>query len=381
MKVSQNLLAKMRPPKTGLNESGFGLIEVIIVASIVSIIALGIGTMISDMFAAQQKANHSGSLNTVRARLIATINSTAHWEATVNHADNTASLGCLRDGTADCANNVTGAVNLFEQGPTVVYPSGTATAGYRLDGTNCNSFNAGTPDPTCPFRWTITWTGTCPGGAATCKDPEIAINGAFQYASTATTLGGGFSTVQYSFNIRRGGDAVSNEPIIARHVLTGNGGEAGSCTGVWVKRGLNTLVSGTAVTGVVHDSANARLTLPAGAYNCRVSAPGFKNGANRIRLTRVSGAPFTNILSGVAVASVNGGSATPSIETSFRLNGSVVFEVQHNCSNAPTDDTDGFIGPNSNNYSLGVPVPDPVTTLYTGAGTTFTSIACVRAGS
>lgn len=379
MKLGQNL-RHLRPETSDIfkrNQRGFGLIEVIIVAAIISIIALGIGTMISDMFAAQQKTSQVGNLNSIRARLIETLNSPAHWTATMNHASNDGSLACLREGTGNCATAFTAPFNVVETGG-VLYPSATATAGFRLDGTNCNTFSTVAPDPTCPFRWDISWVATCTG-AANCKTPDIQIIGNFVYAAGAKVdFGGGFNPATYSFDFRRGAQATRNETITARYVLSGANAaatqEPGVCNAGWSTRLLNQITDPANVGATLAGNA---ITLPAGAYNCRAIAPGFRNGGNRIRLTRVSGAAFTDVESGIALAPVaGGGSVLNIVDTSFRVNAAVTLRIDHTCTQRPTDSP---YGPgNNDNWSKGVPIPD-------GAGTytnvSFTRVICTRTGS
>lgn len=360
------------------NERGFGLIEVIIVAAIISIIALGIGTMISDMFAAQQKTSQVGNLNSIRSRLIETLNSPAHWTATMNHSSNDASLGCLRVATANCATAFTSPFNVVETGG-VLYSSATATAGFRLDGTTCNTFSTAAPDPTCPFRWNISWVATCTG-AANCKTPDIQIIGQFQYAAGAkVNFGGGFNPATYSFDFRRGAQATRNETITVRHIRTGANAaatvEAGTCENTWVTRQLSSITD-PAVVGATLDTAADTFTLPAGAYNCRVAAPGFKNGGNRIRLIDSGGGAIVNAESGVSLASVAGGGSVVSIvDTSFRVNAAVTLRVQHSCTSRPS--SAGF-GSVNDDWMLGVPIPDGGGT-YTNV--TFTRVICTRTGS
>ncbi|MDZ4084972.1 MAG: hypothetical protein U1E10_18665 [Bdellovibrionales bacterium] len=333
--------------------------------------------MISDMFAAQQKTSQVGNLNSIRARLIETLNSPAHWTETVNHTSNDTALGCLREATAACATGFTSAFNVVETGPNVLYPAATATAGFRIDGTNCNTFSTVAPDPTCPFRWDITWVATCTG-AGTCKTPDIQVLGVFQYAAGAkVNFGGGFNPATYSFDFRRGAQATRNETISLRYVLSGVSAAAttenGVCNAGWTTRQLNQITDPANIGATL--AANA-FTLPAGSYNCRAAAPGFRNGGNRIRLTRVSGAAFTDVESGIALATLNGGSITNIVDTSFRVNAPITLRVDHTCTQKPTDSP---WGPgNNDNWSKGVPIPD-------GAGNytnvTFTRVLCTRTGS
>jgi prepilin-type N-terminal cleavage/methylation domain-containing protein len=372
------------------SERGFGLIEVIIVAAIVSIIALGIGTMISDMFSAQQKTSQVGSLNSIRARIIETLNSPAHWTATINDASNDAFLDCLRAATANCATGFSSVFNIVQAGPVSIYPAATATAGFRFDGQPCNTFSTATPDPTCPFRWNVTWEATCTG-SANCKTPDVRIRGDFVYAAgPKVTVGGGFNPTTYSFDFRRGALAIRNETIVIRHIAFGATAaaveEVGACfdgtNPVWHTRQLSELID-TAVVGATLDAANDTFTLPAGAYNCRAGAPGFKNGGNRIRLCDTAGAGcgVINAQSGISLASVSGGGSVVSVvDVSFRTNAAVTLRVQHMCTDRPSSSP---FGSTNNNWMLGVPVPDGGGTYGTSVanGSIFTRIICTRTGS
>lgn len=365
---------------------GFGLIEVIVVVAIISIVALGIATMMQDMFSQQQRAAQKGVLNSTRARLIETLQNPTSWAATVAHADNNAYLSCLRTGGV-CNNNQTSGLNLVDSSGAVIYPSATATAGYRPDGTNCNTFSAGTPDPACPFRWAITWQGFCPGGNATCESPDIQLTGTFQYSAGATGFGAGFNPNTYNFSFRRGSDVVLNQVVTFRYVENDNTGEEAisgqtdSCKNAWVVRRLNQITDAQntgASLDVSATATNSRFTLPAGTYNCRVLVPAFKSGGNRIQLYRYTGTAGAVGESPVTIAQLNpGGSVVNSIEQTIRLNAAATFAVLHYCTQQPADDTDTY-GSVNNRFSRGVPVPLSAG-VYTG--TTYTTVTCIRTGA
>lgn len=365
---------------------GFGLIEVIVVVAIISIVALGIATMMQDMFSQQQKAAQRGTLNSTRARLIETLQNPTSWAATVAHADNNSYLACLRTG-GTCNNNQTSGFNIVDSSGTVIYPSPTATAGFRPDGTNCNSYSTGTPDPACPFRWVVTWQGFCPGGNSTCQSPDIQITGTFEYSAGSAGFGAGFNPNTYSFTFRRGSDVVLNQVVTFKYVENDNSGEeavtgqADSCRGAWVTRRLNQK-SDPQNTGATLDTSatatNSRFTLPAGTYNCRVLVPGFKNGGNRVQFYRYSGTPGVEAESPVTIAQLNpGGSVINSVEHTVRLNATGTFGILHYCTQQPSEDTDTY-GSVNDRFSRGVPVPISGA-VYTG--TTYTTVTCIRTGA
>lgn len=362
-------------PKRIRDVRGFGLIEVIVVVAIVSIVALGIATMMQDMFLQQQRAAQKGTLNSTRARLIETLQSPSSWAATVAHADNNASLACMRVGNT-CTHNTTVNFNLADAQGTIIYPSATATAGFRPDGTNCNTFSTGiTPDPACPFRWAISANLTCPSGSGTCPSPDIRIVGTFMYSAGANQMGAGFNPNIYSFDFRRGSDVVLNQAVTFRYRENNNSGEAGRCdTGAWVTRALNQVVDANSI-GASLQVGNV-FRLPTGSYNCRVLVPGFKNGGNRIRVLRIAGS-IVEAESGVAVAAVNtGGSVVNSIEVVLRVNTATAdFRVEHSCTSRPS----ASAWPSTNdNFSKGVPVPAAGGSYF---NTTYTTVSCIRTGA
>lgn len=353
------------------HQRGFGLIEVIVVVAIISIVALGIATMMQDMFSQQQRAAQKGTLNTTRQRLVEMLQSPTSWAATVAHTSNDSSLACMRVGNV-CTHNTTVSFNVVDAGGTVFYPSATASAGFRPDGTTCNTFSTTTPDPSCPFRWAFQATLTCPSGAGTCPSPDIRIQAPFQYSSDGA-MGAGFNPATYSIDFRRGADVILNQSVVFRYRENDNSGETGVCDSGWVTRALNQVVDANSIGASVQGGNTFRL--PTGSFNCRVIAPGFKNGGNRIRVVRTAG-PVTEAESSVSVAAVStGGSVVNAIELVLRVNTATAdFQVQHTCTSRPSA---AAFGSTNDNYSLGVPVPDAGGS-YTN--TTFTTVTCIRTG-
>lgn len=365
---------------------GFGLIEVIVVVAIISIVALGIATMMQDMFSQQQRAAQKGTLNSTRARLLETLQSPTGWAATVAHTSNDSALACMRVGNT-CAHGTTGAFNIVDSTNTVIYPSATATAGFRPDGSNCNTFSAGTPDPTCPFRWSFVWTASCPSGSGTCPAPDVHIVGTFAYAPGSTAgFGAGFNPNTYSIDFRRGADVVANNPVRFWYQRNDNTGELGGCNAGWTTRLLNSVHNPnligrnpahtpTSCTSCATGPVANNFALPAGSYNCRALVPGFKNGGNRIRIMR-NGSTVPEAESGIALASVEtGGAVVNTLEFTLRVNADSSFRVEHTCTSSPAAATWGNQNPN---FAKGVPVPDPTTGTYVNV--TFTSVSCIQTG-
>lgn len=88
---------------------------------------------------------------------------------------NPAVFACLRNET-DCT-GAGGQYTLYDA-QTPPSPVNVATAvgsndGLDKNGAPCTTFNAGSGDDTCPFRYIIRWQARCPGGGAKCINPTV----------------------------------------------------------------------------------------------------------------------------------------------------------------------------------------------------------------
>lgn len=363
------------------SQRGFGLIEVIIATAIISVLALGITTLITDMFRMQKKSSAVASITQMRTSIISAVQNGEAWAVTA--ADAATATGnpemtCMIVGaTLDCNEAAAPgyALNLKDPQNNEVFYARAATRGFQSNGTLCTGF----PSEGCPFSWNLTWIPTCPGAATACMTPTITVAGVFEYFAGADPLPGGFNPANYSINVLRGSEAIRNDPLIVVYRLYDAVGEPGGCMTTWHHRNLNEVdkdqgnnilnKSGTAPVLVTSN----QIQLRAGTYNCRVQVPGFKNGGNRIRITRVAGTMFPDIVSAVSVASMTGGSTVVnSIETTLIFTQDTTFRIEHNCTSQPS----AAPYPNqNNNFSRGVPLSSGG--VYTG-GVIYTSVACTR---
>lgn len=370
------------------SERGFGLLEAIIAAAVLSIVALGITTLIEDMLRVQRKSNAVGVINQMRSQMTAAIQSGRSWELTV--ADLTTTTGnpymdCIKNASLTCVDGTQTALNLKNADGTEVYYGAVAGKGFAFDGTLCTTY----PSEACPFSWNLKWTAKCVGGVSPCATPNVTVTGLLQYApAVGGNLPGGFNPVLYSINIVRGAEAIRNDALSVSYVMTTNAGEGAGCDTAWVQRQLNTvttdagnnMLNKTATTTPTTVSAAApnQIVLSAGTYNCRVQAPAFKNGGNRLRLRATSGTLFANVTSSVSTASMTGGSANLLIETTLILNADTAFVIEQKCESRPLAAPAAYNSPNSNAvdaWSLGVPVP-----VAPGdySSTVFTTVNCAR---
>lgn len=375
--------------RTGNSESGFGLIEVIIAAAILSIVALGITTLVEDMLRVQKKSNSVAVINNFRTMITAAVQNGLSWEKTVADvaaATGNPSMQCLRDDTSLCANDALADLNLKDSDNGLAYYSATANHGFSYDGKYCTSF----PSDACPFRWILQWQAKCPTAAA-CNSPNVKVTGRLVYTpGAAGILPGGFNPELYKIVITRGANAIRNDAVTVSYVENDKSGEtplAGNCKAAWVKRQLNTvgIDSGNNLLNKSGSSLSTpdQVELRAGTYNCRVQSPAFKSSGNRLRLRSIAGTGFPIVTSSFASASMTGGSANLLIETTLVLNVDTTFVVEQTCTKLPSDADAANAAPYgsvNDNWALGVPAPvvPPVPPPNDYLGTVYTTISCAR---
>lgn len=366
-------------------ERGFGLVEAMIAAVIISIIALGISTLVQDMLMVQKKSSVVGVIHTLRTKIISTVQNGESWQFNVNNlgTGTNTEMACLRAGGPQCdRTSIVGDLNLVENDAalTPIYMGGVANHGFNLDGTFCTTY----PSDACPFRYVLRWVPTCPGGAAVtlCSNPNIQVTGVFEHTPGSFHLPGGFNPQLYAIDVRRGTDAIRNDAVTVSFVTSGTAGE-GPCHTGWVTRQLNTAVADVGEnlqnkTGAAPSTLSTpnQIWLKAGTYNCRIQAPAFKSGGNRLRLVSIPINTIPTVESSTVTASLSGGgSATLVIETTLILNSDARFEVQQTCTHSPVDPlVVASPDPLQTNWGLGVPLSsDPG---YTNV--TYTTVTCAR---
>ena len=121
-------------------------------------------------------------------------------------------------------------------------------------------------------------------------------------------------------------------------VKTSGTAAGGFTQDVWQTRILNTEDSDD--DGVCSLSSN-QITLAAGTYECRISAPGFHVGKHKVRLQNITGG--TTLLIGTSEFCYISGNVSQSrsfMNGKFTIVASQALEVQHRCNT--TRATDGF---------------------------------------
>jgi hypothetical protein len=126
-------------------------------------------------------------------------------------------------------------------------------------------------------------------------------------------------------------------PVVVREELAQGTSGGTFSSGAWRTRSLNTVVSDSDHLASLSAS---QITLPAGTYRLRASAPAFAVGAHQARWQNVSDG-VTVAVGTTEVADATGSSQTrTTVACRFTITGSKTFELQHQC--GITRSSDGF---------------------------------------
>lgn len=377
--ASQNRFSVLR------SNHGFTLVEVAITSVVAVIGIFAITTIFSDLIKIQKKSMTVQLIAQMRSSLISAIangeNTAAGlsaWQQTIG--DITDPTGnpvaiCLRD-SLPCAKDVPTQLNVKGIDGNELFYSRTATRGFTFDGQLCNTYSAAARSDDCKLRWEITWEARCPGTTTlSCVNPVVEVSGQLLYRpDTSDLMHGQLNTAQYAFAVRRGEKTNKNEPVVVSYLQPDALGEsigAGQgCYLQWFQRSINTIVSDPGSNVVTPLVAPGTFTLKAGTYECRIQAPAFKNGGNKIRMVGTG----VYVESGIVSASLMGESVTVTLQANITLGAPTALSIEHYCYQKPSLAPNAASSTATDNFMLGVPVSDAGSYL----GTTFTIVSCLK---
>lgn len=384
----------------GLSEYGFTLTEIVATTAIAAVVVIGMGMFFSDMFLMQKRGNTVNAITQLRQSIIAAVSEDSEdplfpspWNMTI--ADATGGTGnpdmaCIFN-HSPCQNNLTRQLNLKTRNGTAtggeLFYARMPQRGFDVSGRLCNTFSMINADRACPFRYELTWKSNCVDGTTSevvtdagvidsCVNPQIQITGVLLFSGPNDILGGQPMNLDtYRISTIRGQTTPTNIPISLAYVVdeaaAGLAGE-GVCNvaAPGVARKFNTITSDPSSSvslgpGAPPDS----FILNQGHYVCRIEAPAFKTGWNKISLV---GGAYNLTASGMA--SPKGGFTTVVLQATLTLTAPTTFHVYHQCEksagwNAP-------YGTANNNWSLGVPVP----AMGDYTKVTYSVVNCMKTG-
>ena len=204
-------------------QHGFSIIQVMIAAAILSMVALGATKLLKQMNKANLSSITISSVGRAQKDFIQAIEDDVAWQATVEAPENAAVLGCLidlNDGD-DCTDTTIGGGNFFrlltrkdaDGVSKVIYDSVNPVQGLTVGGATCTEFDSVNGNDRCPIRINLTVKLNCPPGGSPCKDPSVVISAQFIYKSKTIDQSIPFNESKHSF-------------VFTRHVV---GGPSSDC--------------------------------------------------------------------------------------------------------------------------------------------------------
>ncbi|MBC7420972.1 MAG: hypothetical protein H7328_09615 [Bdellovibrio sp.] len=172
------------------NHRGLGIIEIAVGLSVVAILGVSVGALITSTTKKQKVVASDSDLYALREIVFQSLTSSDGFANTIKNPANTAVFSCLNS-NSDCR-SAGGEFTVFDRSNNPLSLSSLTAqnnTGFNLSGTVCATYNAGgVGDDNCPFKYVATWSAECFNGQniqgrssveTACRDPLIKINVTF----------------------------------------------------------------------------------------------------------------------------------------------------------------------------------------------------------
>ncbi len=355
------------------------LIEVMILMTVLSLIALGSTSVIKTTIEIQMKSELKKVLEQVRDNIIQNLMDDGAWGRTItaypfNHANG---LGCLRDNSTtpcnhDPAPRLNQNFNIRSDGDgtgvsSLLYEGEQAGTGIAPDGTFCTTFSSTTGNDLCPFRYNLDLQFTCPTGQLTCSKPKVQIFGRF--ISNPVNRSGFLARLDVGdldFTVEKFARSRF-EPFIIRHFSTGSNAGGGACVaGGKSVRSLTEIFSDSGGNVSNFNAATSRFRLRRGEYTCTITAQvhNLPQGFS-ISIEQAVGPNPIQIPVAGAYTGEN---------ESVQISGTIRFNVSQD--ESPWLHLVQYCTQSNSTFDMGIPTPGVPSSNYDGVS--FTSLNCVR---
>lgn len=251
------------------NAKGMTIVEVLVAAGLVSIVSLGIATMMQNMFIEQKRIALFATLNELKTRITSNITDPNSWAKTM--AAN-ADMSCLTGNTTCTAiytpSGTPKKIILKDGAGNTAFDlldwASTGSNGFTESGGSCSTFSAttGAGSDACPISYRLVFNMWCAGAAATCTNPQLKITGRLIYNPSTTGVLNRFRKLIAVGNLNSTAEATpSNDAKYDIHVLR---------TAVQVNRTFK-LVMQKAASATTNDG-NANHCVSDGVGTCSTAA-------------------------------------------------------------------------------------------------------------
>lgn len=388
------------------NNRGFSLIEAMVSAGLMALVASGMVGLVTSMNKEQNNQFRTAALRELKTKFQYLITDQNSWNQTLQYmaaASDPLALciknrsNCSAIGIADVVLRDSAGNAFYTPVPNaVVSPSYVVANGFTDRGTACTTFNgnSGAGVDTCPIAYKIAWEPVCAGSP--CFNPLIKVTVRLLYNPSATqqsqalSLGNGnlstgaFSTAdtalpgKYDVVMKRSAASVNKAftiQISSASAVVGGGTCA--ATPASSARGLATNGPGwsemdDAFELVTVNTTNGRFSVRPGTYNCKVNAAGWAVDSFSIKLQQITPTNAT-----VAGSEASSNAPTSTYKQAFATSSPIlsvsgttdyVYELQQSCNN-PT-----FVAAGDQKYTMGMPAAP-----YSGTSpSVFATVTCTQ---
>lgn len=362
------------------NNKGMSLVEVLVAAGLMALVAAGLVGTITAMNREQNNQVRLATFRELKSRIQFLITDQNSWNMTLK---NNSSMDCLvqHTGSAPCTSGSATDLVLYDSSgaafftpPTHSTIPGAGSNGFTDKGVPCTGFNgnAGAGLDSCPISYKMIWEPIC-NSTSSCKNPLVRVTARMLYNPSSSAVVTSFSlgtgpvanneggagkydvvikrsatTINKSFSLAmREKDNVSAAPPGSNAGFKGGG----TCVGLSVR--------GTATNGkeweiisddfnliTSLDTATGKIKLSPGTYSCKITASGWAVDSFQIKLY--------NATTGVDVAGSYGASnaaAAPNYNQAVATSTPVIsistesdFQLLQSCQNMSTTPTQFQMG-------------------------------------
>jgi type II secretory pathway pseudopilin PulG len=161
--------------------AGFGLVNMIIAAGIMAVATAAVLTAVMQHQNTLAENNFKSNVFEIRQAVVAALSSDSSWMVTQNR---NSGMKCMSASQQYCAAGGTQRkeFDLYDANGELIYRTTSPTAGFRFDGTKCDTFSPAGND-NCPLRAVLEWRGSCTNGACTTYENFLSIHFVFAPSS------------------------------------------------------------------------------------------------------------------------------------------------------------------------------------------------------
>lgn len=414
------------------NKRGLTIIELLVSVGLLSIVSLGVMSVISNMQAEQNKAMLLNTLKSLKIQMQYLIRDPNSWSQTINYThgsipyNNSARFNSLRAKTAvDISAVPYGTpekIILFNQiaEPSETFnllgPSDSTGNGFTLDGAKCDTFNTAGNDA-CPISYRLLVGFDCLGTSTSCINPQMRVVARLVFSPSSNRLmrlkgilsEKSGSDISNANNLGRYDVLIDKVPNVGNRSFTiasnfissslsddcstsYNG--AGQCTTTFTTHPLTTaahpsangggwtFVSGasTLVTLGTTSRQHIRFNEP-GNYSCTISVPAFATGGFVAQLYNETA---TRIVGEGSTVAGKWSQSAAVIETKFSVSQTGVtdnYVIYQKCDNANPGTEPPTYPASQNSCTLGKMTGSQKGTSGTPVTTTIISATCYKLDS